>query len=101
MFRDRVYRAVNREIGAVAACKVVMLTKATTAAQRKDLHKEIKIHSQLNHRNILTFMEALTVEDDGTTLYVPAVYMLLELAGGGDLFDKIGVLFRSSGFGLC
>lgn len=30
------------------------------------------------------------IENDGQSEYVPAVYMLLELAGAGDLFDKIG-----------
>lgn len=32
------------------------------------------------------------VEDEDEVLYVPGAYMLLEMAHGGDLFDKIGKL---------
>lgn len=34
--------------------------------------------------------ETSTDIDNGDEGYYPAVYMVLELAGGGDLFDKIG-----------
>jgi serine/threonine-protein kinase Chk1 len=37
-------------------------------------------------------MDNKTIEEADSTKYVPGVYMLLELASGGDLFDKIGEL---------
>lgn len=84
---------MDYNIRMMAACKVIPLTNATTKNQRKELHKEIKVHSQLVHANILKFLGSLVVEDDGQSEYIPAVYMLLELAGAGDLFDKIGEFF--------
>ncbi|PSR97727.1 hypothetical protein PHLCEN_2v4269 [Hermanssonia centrifuga] len=85
----KVYRAVNIPEHRVAACKVVRLTPETTKTERKTLDKEIKVHAALRHRNVLEFISAVIVEPDGGSLYIPAVYMLLELAAGGDLFDKI------------
>ena len=37
-------------------------------------------------------MAAMMVEDEDEVQYVPGAYMLLEMAHGGDLFDKIGKL---------
>ncbi|KDQ17483.1 hypothetical protein BOTBODRAFT_29660 [Botryobasidium botryosum FD-172 SS1] len=85
----KVYRAVNRSIRGVAACKLVLLTPETPKSQRKDLNKEVKVHSQLKHTNVLNFIDSKTVEPGSASPYVPGVYMLLEMAGGGDLFDKI------------
>ena len=78
----------------VAACKVVPITKATTTQQRKELHKEIKVHENLQHRHVLDFLGSLVIEEDSELAreYIPAMYMLMELAGAGDLFDKIGKL---------
>jgi serine/threonine protein kinase len=87
----RVFRAYNHQSRTLAACKVILLSKQVPKSQRKDLYKEIKVHSQLKHDYILEFLDSKIVEDDDTTAYVPGVYMLMELAGGGDLFDKIGV----------
>lgn len=57
---------------------------------RKMLDKEIRVHSAMKHVNVLEFLNAVIVEPDGRTKYFPGIYMLLELASGGDLFDKIG-----------
>lgn len=74
----------------MAACKVVQLTPKTTATERKTLDKEMRVHAALKHQNVLEFINAVVVEPDGKTPWHPGVYMLLEFAAGGDLFDKIG-----------
>ncbi|KAI0055713.1 CAMK/CAMKL/CHK1 protein kinase [Artomyces pyxidatus] len=84
-----VFQAVHIEDHRVAACKVVTISKSTTAAERKTLDKEMRVHAALKHRNVLEFINAVIVEPDGKSPYFPAFYMLLEFAAGGDLFDKI------------
>ena len=86
----RVYQAVNTDDHRVSACKVVTLTPKTTQAERKALDKEMRVHAALKHGNVLEFMTAVVVESGTDSPYVPAIYMLLEFAAGGDLFDKIG-----------
>ena len=83
------YRAVNFKTRGVAACKVVKLTKDTTPLARQMLKKEMQVHAYLKHRNVLEFYAASMVKETDEQ-YIPGVYMLLELAAGGDLFDKIG-----------
>lgn len=90
---SRVYRAVHIEDHRVAACKVVQLTPKTTAIERKTLDKEMRVHAALKHSNVLEFINAVIVEPDDKTPWHPGVYMLLEFAAGGDLFDKIGYYF--------
>ncbi|KAJ6522584.1 CAMK/CAMKL/CHK1 protein kinase [Mycena capillaripes] len=86
---SRVFRAVNVKDHRVAACKVIVLTAETTDKERKTIEKEMRIHAQLKHSNILEFMDAVVVELKHQQHFVPGFYMLLELAAGGDLFDKI------------
>ncbi|KAJ7609587.1 kinase-like domain-containing protein [Mycena polygramma] len=86
---SRVFRAVNVKDHRVAACKVIVLTPETSEKERKTIEKEMRIHAQLKHSNILEFMDAVVVELKHQQHYVPGFYMLLELAAGGDLFDKI------------
>jgi serine/threonine-protein kinase CHEK1 len=74
----------------VAACKLVSLSPETSEKDRKTIEKEMRVHSALKHRNVLEFLEAAVVEPQPTHQYVPGIYMLLEFAAGGDLFDKIG-----------
>ncbi len=98
----RVYRAYNHDgIGSVAACKVVSLYSSPTSnnveissPDLKELEKEVQVHRVLKHQYVLEFMDSKlikpqSVDDDGIML-VPGLYVLLELAMGGDLFDKIG-----------
>lgn len=87
----RVFRAVHFEEHRVAACKVVTLTPETKPNDRKMIEKEIQVHSALKHPNVLEFINAVIVEANGRPRYHPGIYMLLELAAGGDLFDKIGI----------
>ena len=94
-----VFRAVNVEQHRVAACKLIALTDTLTAKDRKIIDKEMKVHAALKHQNVLEFLGAVAVETKHKQHYVPGVYMLLEFAAGGDLFDKIGkllLIFRHS-----
>ncbi|KAJ7710789.1 kinase-like domain-containing protein [Mycena rosella] len=74
---SRVFRAVNVPEHRVAACK------------RKTIEKEMCIHTALKRNNILEFLNIVVVELKHQDHYVPGLYLLLELAAGGDLFDKI------------
>ncbi|KDR70014.1 hypothetical protein GALMADRAFT_76739 [Galerina marginata CBS 339.88] len=84
-----VFRAVNIPEHRVAACKLIMFTEETTEKDRKNIEKEMRVHSALKHSNVLEFLNAVVVELKHKLTYVPGIYMLLELASGGDLFDKI------------
>lgn len=79
----------------MAACKLVSLSSNTSEKDRKTVEKEIRVHSVLKHKNVLEFINAVIVEPAQKSKYVPGIYILLEFAAGGDLFDKIGA---SSGF---
>ena len=50
------------------------------------------MHSALKHKHILELIGAakLSPEQAARGGYLPAYYMLMEIAAGGDLFDKIG-----------
>lgn len=92
---NSVYKAVNSS-GVVAACKVIAITRTTPASARKAIEKEVSVHGSLKHPNIIEMMAAMVVEDEDGVQYVPGAYMLLEMAHGGDLFDKIGGLSTST-----
>ena len=87
-----VFRAVNVSEHRVAACKLITLTEQTTATERKTIEKEMRVHAALKHEHILEFLNAVVVDLKHKQSYIPGYYMLLEFAGGGDLFDKIGLL---------
>ncbi|KAH7917823.1 Pkinase-domain-containing protein, partial [Leucogyrophana mollusca] len=84
-----VFRAVHIENHQVAACKLIHLTDETTDKERKTIDKEMRVHAALKHENVLEFINAVVVEPKYKHQLVPGFYMLLELAAGGDLFDKI------------
>lgn len=86
----RVYKAINYTYNAVEACKVVLLTKKTTNAQRKTLDKELRVQAALKHTNVIALIDKLVIEPETDPRFISGVYMLMELAHGGDLFDKIG-----------
>ncbi|KAI3603780.1 camk camkl chk1 protein kinase [Moniliophthora roreri] len=84
-----VYKAVDVENHRVAACKHIPLTPKTTPKARKDAEKEMRIHAQLKHPNVLEFYDGAILEPQHAQKYTPGYYLLMELAAGGDLFDKI------------
>lgn len=51
----------------------------------------MQIHAILHHPHILEFLgvEERGVKTEERGRYLPGVYIVLEMAGGGDLFDKI------------
>lgn len=87
LFILSVYRAYNESTNSTAACKHM---QPSTDAERKTIEKEMRIHANLKNRHILEFINAVVVDSKQQSNYVPGMYMLLELAAGGDLFDKIG-----------
>jgi len=51
----------------------------------------MRVHSALKHQHILEFLNAVVVELKHKAIYIPGIYMLMEYAGGGDLFDRISM----------
>lgn len=90
----RVFRATHEN--KIAACKVISIPRNATVKEINSIGKEIRIHSRLRHHHILSYISAILVGWDdpintaGYLPFYPAYYLLLELATGGDLFDKIG-----------
>jgi serine/threonine-protein kinase Chk1 len=79
----------------VAACKVVNLyispSLGVGTPNMKELQKEVQVHKSLKNPYILEFLHSEILEKDKEAEgLVPGLYLLLELAVGGDLFDKIG-----------
>ncbi|BGP50608.1 Chk1 protein kinase [Rhodotorula kratochvilovae] len=107
--QSAVYRALNPSTDHLAAIKVVPLrvpagtaqggTAAmdpAVAAKAKQLVREMRIHETLHHRNILRLFGGETRDEctvratsGGETTWPSGLYMVLDLADGGDLFDKI------------
>ncbi|KAJ7114788.1 kinase-like domain-containing protein [Mycena epipterygia] len=88
-FKLRIFRAVNVQDHRVVACQVIVVTPETMDKECRTVDKEMRIHAGLKHVNILEFMDAVVVELKHRHHFFPGIYMLLELAAGGDLFDKI------------
>ena len=91
----RVFRAIDDQHSRIAACKVVNLFISPSLGYGtpnvKELQKEVQVHKSLKNDYILEFLHSEIVDKDREADgHVPGLYMLLELAIGGDLFDKIG-----------
>ncbi|OWZ66266.1 hypothetical protein AYX14_02491 [Cryptococcus neoformans] len=90
---SKVYRAVHRQTRGLAACKVINLyvnpAWGLGTPNIKELQKEVQVHKALKNPYILEFLHHETIKIDNPDHYTPGLYMLLELAVGGDLFDKI------------
>ncbi|WWC73629.1 uncharacterized protein I206_107601 [Kwoniella pini CBS 10737] len=91
---SKVFRAIDDTHSSVAACKVINLFISPTLGYGtpnvKELQKEVQVHKALKHDFILQFIHSEVVDRDQEQKgWVPGLYMVLELAVGGDLFDKI------------
>ncbi|ORY34690.1 kinase-like domain-containing protein [Naematelia encephala] len=91
---SKVFRAIDDTTCRIAACKVINLFISPTLGYGtpnvKELQKEVQVHKSLRHQYILEFLHSEVVDRDREAEgWVPGLYMLLELAIGGDLFDKI------------
>ncbi|KAG5349053.1 hypothetical protein C0989_006358, partial [Termitomyces sp. Mn162] len=84
-----IFHTINFLTHLVAACKLITFTPATTSTTCKSTEKEMHIYSILKHPHILEFLNAIMVKTKHAHLYMLGIYMLMELLGSGDLFDKI------------
>ena len=75
----RVFKAINCETGLKVAMKRIKIDE--NEKRRKEIKKEILIHQNLKHQNIIKFIEVF-----GSSGYICFVQ---ELAEGGELFEKI------------
>jgi len=68
--------------GEAFACKKIAKTKLRTEIDVEDVKREVQIMRHLpRHPNIVAFKEAYEDRD--------AVYLVMELCEGGELFDRI------------
>lgn len=71
---------VNRVTGHAVAMKVIDCKKHKEAQELA--HKEAVVHAMVNHPHIIKFFGQRRDKD--------TIYIFLEYAAGGELFDKIG-----------
>ncbi|CAL5211473.1 unnamed protein product [Lathyrus oleraceus] len=75
-------RCVDLQTGEAFACKKIAKTKLRTEIDIQDVRREVQIMKHLpHHPNIVAFREAYEDKD--------AVYLVMELCEGGELFDRI------------
>eukprot|EP00195_Chlamydomonas_chlamydogama_P004613 CAMPEP_0202918608 /NCGR_PEP_ID=MMETSP1392-20130828/73875_1 /ASSEMBLY_ACC=CAM_ASM_000868 /TAXON_ID=225041 /ORGANISM="Chlamydomonas chlamydogama, Strain SAG 11-48b" /LENGTH=478 /DNA_ID=CAMNT_0049611715 /DNA_START=294 /DNA_END=1727 /DNA_ORIENTATION=+ len=74
------YMATDRKSGIQVALKLYRKRKLSTL-NRYQVEREIRIHINLNHENIIKLFAAFEDEKN--------VYMVQEFAGGGDLFEDL------------
>ncbi|GAA5886823.1 hypothetical protein JCM16303_005718 [Sporobolomyces ruberrimus] len=92
--QSSIYRALHTAKQTFAALKVVpfpLQQQAELEAKAKQLVREMRIHETLKHKNILQLFggetrQAVKVKH---VEWPMGLYMILDLADGGDLFDKI------------
>lgn len=76
------YQCFDIETGEVFACKSISKVKLRTEIDVDDVRREVEIMRHLpKHPNIVSFKEAYEDKD--------AVYLVMELCEGGELFDRI------------
>lgn len=100
MFKALNPSAPKHRLAAIKLVHYVAPSSQSTRKQhppdRRALQKEVQVHALLRHENVLQFIAAkeIGVGKDNATLarernWVAGLYMVLEFAEGGDLFDKI------------
>merc|ERR1711959_29985 len=77
----KVKEAVDLETGLRCAAKIIRKAAIKTGKDVETVKKEVDFMKKLDHPNILKMYD--TLED------TEKLYLILELAAGGDLFDKI------------
>lgn len=76
------YKCIERETGEAYACKTISKSKLRTEIDVDDVRREVEIMRHLpRHPNIVSLKEAFEDKD--------AVYIVMELCEGGELFDRI------------
>ncbi|KAF2322151.1 hypothetical protein GH714_007916 [Hevea brasiliensis] len=76
------YKCYEKETWDAFACKIISKAKLKTEIDIEDVRREVEIMRHLpKHPNIVSFKEAYEDKD--------AVYLVMELCEGGELFDRI------------
>ncbi|GMI70465.1 calcium-dependent protein kinase 24 [Hibiscus trionum] len=76
------HQCFDLETGEAFACKRISKAKLRTEVDVEDVRREVEIMRHLpKHPNIVAFREAFEDKE--------AVYLVMELCGGGELFDRI------------
>lgn len=76
------HQCFDNETGETYACKTISKSKLKTEIDVQDVRREVDIMRQLpEHPNIVSFKEAYEDKE--------AVHLVMELCGGGELFDRI------------
>ena len=75
-------KCVDLDTGETFACKTIPKTKLRTEIDIEDVRREVEIMRHLpKHPNIVSFKEAYEDRE--------AIYLVMELCEGGELFDRI------------
>ncbi|KAI4656480.1 uncharacterized protein J4E79_008035 [Alternaria viburni] len=77
----RVYLARHLATDYVCALKIISKAQATTQEEEKLIRRELEIHQNLAHKNILKLLSWF--HDD------ESIYLVLEFAPGGSLYSKM------------
>lgn len=76
------YQCVDKTSGENVACKTIAKSKLRTEIDVEDVRREVVIMRHLpKHPNIVSYKEVYEDKD--------AVYLVMELCEGGELFDRI------------
>lgn len=76
------HQCFDVDSGEEYACKIIAKQNLRTEIDRDDVKREVEIMRRLpRHHNIVTFKEAYEDKE--------AIYLVMELCGGGELFDRI------------